>query len=110
MALSAQHARASFLVLAALVATMASGPSAGTAELQSLLADYVLTSWGEKDGLAEGTVWALAQDARGYLWVGSSSGLFRFDRPRRRASRGCARATCRHTARRPGWPPTSSKW
>jgi signal transduction histidine kinase/ligand-binding sensor domain-containing protein len=53
-------------------------PSAAT-ELQSLLTDYVLTSWGEKDGLVEGTVWALAQDGAGYLWVGSSSGLFKFD-------------------------------
>ena len=66
------------LVLAAVLGMLASAP-ATAADLQSLLTDYVVTSWGEKDGLAEGTVWALAQDPRGYLWVGSSSGLFRFD-------------------------------
>jgi signal transduction histidine kinase/ligand-binding sensor domain-containing protein len=62
-----------------MLAIASPNPPANAAELQSLLSDYVVTSWGEKDGLAEGTVWALAQDARGYLWVGSTAGLFRFD-------------------------------
>jgi ligand-binding sensor domain-containing protein len=36
------------------------------------------TSWNAKDGL-NGSVTALAQTADGYLWIGTSDGLFRFD-------------------------------
>ena len=36
------------------------------------------TSWTSKDGLS-GSVMALAQTPDGYLWVGTSDGLFRFD-------------------------------
>ena len=35
-------------------------------------------SWTFKDG-APDAVWALAQTADGYLWLGAPSGLFRFD-------------------------------
>jgi ligand-binding sensor domain-containing protein len=66
-------------VLVAVLAVFTSSVPAGATEFQSVWTDYVLTSWGEKDGLAEGTVRALAQDAAGYLWVGNASGLFRFD-------------------------------
>jgi hypothetical protein len=36
------------------------------------------TAWGPKDG-APSVVTALAQSADGYLWLGSSDGLYRFD-------------------------------
>jgi ligand-binding sensor domain-containing protein len=36
------------------------------------------SSWTAKDGLT-GTVWGLAQTVDGFLWVGTSDGLFRFD-------------------------------
>ena len=36
------------------------------------------TSWTARDGL-QGTVWRIAQTSDGYLWVGTSDGLFRFD-------------------------------
>jgi signal transduction histidine kinase/sugar lactone lactonase YvrE len=36
------------------------------------------TSWTARDGL-NGSVQALAQTADGYLWIGTSDGLFRFD-------------------------------
>ena len=66
-------------ILALVLALSSSSSAAAATEVQSLLTDYVLTSWGEKDGLAEGTIWSLVQDARGYLWVGGTAGLFRFD-------------------------------
>jgi len=66
-------------ILALVLALSSSSSPAAATEVQSLLTDYVLTSWGEKDGLAEGTIWSLVQDARGYLWVGGTAGLFRFD-------------------------------
>lgn len=47
-------------------------------EPDHILADYSLTSWTTKDGLA-GTVWAIAQDRDGYLWLGTGNGLLRFD-------------------------------
>ena len=31
------------------------------------------------DGLAQGTVWAMQKDARGFLWLATSDGLSRFD-------------------------------
>jgi ligand-binding sensor domain-containing protein len=48
-------------------------------DLHNVLTDYVITSWNNKEGLPPGVVWALAQDADGYLWVGNDAGLFRFD-------------------------------
>ena len=48
-------------------------------DLRHVLTDFTITSWNAKDGLPEGTIYALAQDGDGYLWVGGSAGLFRFD-------------------------------
>ena len=39
---------------------------------------YVHTAWSEKDG-APGGILALAQTQDGYLWLGTNSGLYRFD-------------------------------
>jgi signal transduction histidine kinase/ligand-binding sensor domain-containing protein len=41
-------------------------------------ADYSVTSWTRKDGLA-GPIRAITQDANGYLWLASDQGLVRFD-------------------------------
>ncbi len=65
-----------FLLAGLLTALAPTGASAQ--EPAHILADYSLTSWTTKDGLA-GTVWALAQDAEGYLWLGTGGGLVRFD-------------------------------
>jgi signal transduction histidine kinase/ligand-binding sensor domain-containing protein len=43
------------------------------------LSDYTLTSWTRRDGLPPGGVWAICQDRNGYLWIGSTAGLLRFD-------------------------------
>ncbi|HEY4355898.1 MAG TPA: two-component regulator propeller domain-containing protein [Acidobacteriaceae bacterium] len=40
--------------------------------------NYFHTSWTDKDGLS-GAVLSLAQTNDGFLWIGSSDGLFRFD-------------------------------
>jgi len=40
---------------------------------------YVLQSWTYRNGLPSSTIFALAQDANGYLWLGTSIGLVRFD-------------------------------
>jgi ligand-binding sensor domain-containing protein len=64
--------------LALLLVALPVGP-ASAADLRNVLTDCVLTSWNNKEGLPPGTVWALAQDRDGYLWVGNDAGLFRFD-------------------------------
>ena len=70
------------LLAAALAACLCSGglaPSAHAAEMRELFDKYHLTTWGSTDGLTGSTVWALAQDPAGYLWLGTDVGLFRFD-------------------------------
>ena len=41
--------------------------------------DYVLDNWGVEQGLPQITVTAITQDGEGYLWLGSQTGLARFD-------------------------------
>ena len=41
--------------------------------------NYTIRSWQSQDGLPEETVQAFAQTPDGYLWVGTSGGLLRFD-------------------------------
>jgi ligand-binding sensor domain-containing protein/signal transduction histidine kinase len=41
--------------------------------------NYTIHSWQSQDGLPEQTVQAFAQTSDGYLWVGTSGGLLRFD-------------------------------
>lgn len=53
--------------------------TAGATDLRDVITDFAITSWNEKDGLPPATIWALAQDADGYLWVGTREGLLRFD-------------------------------
>src|SRR4029077_2290900 len=66
------------LLTLAIVASLPDAPVRAT-DLHNVLTDYVITSWNNKEGLPPGTVWALAQDRDGYLWVGNDAGLFRFD-------------------------------
>jgi signal transduction histidine kinase/ligand-binding sensor domain-containing protein len=40
---------------------------------------YVSTSWGHKDGLPSTLIYAITQTRDGYLWLGTSDGLVRFD-------------------------------
>jgi ligand-binding sensor domain-containing protein/signal transduction histidine kinase len=43
------------------------------------LAQYVHTVWGADKGYIGGAVYAIAQSADGYLWLGTERGLVRFD-------------------------------
>jgi len=51
----------------------------------SLADDWLIRTWQTKDGLPQNTVNAIVQTRDGYLWVGTSSGLTRFDGARFRA-------------------------
>ena len=66
------------MILSALACLSASVARLHAVDLRNVLTDYSLTSWSRKDGLA-GPVWAIAQDADGFLWLGTDEGLVRFD-------------------------------
>ncbi len=40
---------------------------------------YVMGTWASEKGLPPGDVFAIAQDVEGYLWLGTPTGLLRFD-------------------------------
>ncbi len=43
------------------------------------LTQYVHRIWQTQQGLPEPTIYSIVQDGRGYLWLGTQSGLVRFD-------------------------------
>lgn len=61
----------------AALALVSPPPEARAASAQPL-ADYTMTSWSRRDGIAL-PVWSISQDQEGYLWIGTGSGLSRFD-------------------------------
>jgi PAS domain S-box-containing protein len=67
------------LVAAACVSQLVALPPAHALDSSTPLAQLVSETWGTKDGLPEGAVLSLHQAADGYLWLGTQSGLARFD-------------------------------
>jgi ligand-binding sensor domain-containing protein/two-component sensor histidine kinase len=65
------------LIFVAVLTFLASVVRAQPAE--GPLDDYTVTTWNENDGLPAGRIRAIAQDADGYLWLGTDAGLVRFD-------------------------------
>src|SRR5262245_57713520 len=43
------------------------------------VSQYAHTAWKVRDGFFKSSVYPIAQTADGYLWLGSESGLLRFD-------------------------------
>jgi signal transduction histidine kinase/ligand-binding sensor domain-containing protein len=67
---------------AALIGLLAAGPAVAADPVSSTahaLTGYALTSWPRSQGSRLGSVYAVAQDSDGYLWIGADAGLFRFD-------------------------------
>src|SRR3982074_3399773 len=64
-----------------LMLALASVPSGQAARLDSELPPpaYVSRIWRTQDGLPENRIRAIAQTPDGYLWIGTSGGLARFD-------------------------------
>jgi len=66
--------------LAALVLCIAScAPTTLGFESFVRTSEYVHTAWRMQDGVFNGTPYSIVQSADGYLWIGTSSGLLRFD-------------------------------
>lgn len=66
------------LAIALLIAACIGLTSVARAEDGSALSGFHHTAWRVGDG-APPDIWALAQGPRGYLWLGTGSGLYRFD-------------------------------
>lgn len=66
------------LSAAAVVSTATSAPVGASTQFPPLI-EYVLTEWTKHNGLQSGPVRAIGQDQDGYLWLGTDSGLVRFD-------------------------------
>lgn len=67
-----------WLASCVLLSALLSNTSAFALDRERTLAQLHHTAWAAEDG-APGAVSALAQTTDGYLWLGTSSGLFRFD-------------------------------
>lgn len=67
------------LILAAVSLAFLTAPSPQAVDLRNVLNGYSLTSWGLNDGLPSSEVLAIAQDQDGFLWLGTDTGLVRFD-------------------------------
>jgi ligand-binding sensor domain-containing protein/signal transduction histidine kinase len=59
--------------------TQAQHPSVDALKTSEQEWNYTVRSWQSQDGLPEETVQAFAQTPDGFLWVGTSGGLLRFD-------------------------------
>jgi ligand-binding sensor domain-containing protein/signal transduction histidine kinase len=66
----------SLVVMVGVLATCAQVHALDSSRPLSALAH---AAWSVQDGLPSGLIWALAQDRDGYLWVGTDTGLVRFD-------------------------------
>ena len=62
-----------------LAATLACAPPARALDPGKGYVHYVRDAWSIEDGLPQITALCLAQDRDGYLWIGTQSGLARFD-------------------------------
>ena len=67
------------LGLACAFLLLACGPSAFALNPELDVSQYAHTSWKIRDGFPKGEVSSIAQTPDGYLWIGTESGLFRFD-------------------------------
>ena len=56
---------------------LAGGPGLGAAELTD--APFTVESWGTEEGLPQSSVISVIQTRDGYLWLGTTKGLVRFD-------------------------------
>jgi signal transduction histidine kinase/ligand-binding sensor domain-containing protein len=61
------------------VAALRAPTDARAVDLRNVLTGYALASWTEGEGRSLGEVSAIVQDVSGYLWLGTNTGLIRFD-------------------------------
>ena len=64
---------------AAALATIVIGTALEAAGVERAMSQYLRDQWGSERGYPGGPVYAIAQGADGYLWIGAEKGLVRFD-------------------------------
>src|SRR5678816_4057302 len=92
----AKDGSASAFVLLLFLSTV-SASAAAPIDHWSEKSSFTLTAWSGQEDLSLGDVFAIAEDRDGYLWLGTSNGLVRFDGAvfTRRATGTATRATAR---------------
>ncbi|MBC8166047.1 MAG: hypothetical protein H7Y20_09255, partial [Bryobacteraceae bacterium] len=65
-------------MLAAGLTSFAAGP-AYAIDPNRAMSQYIRDRWASEQGFPRGAVYAITQTADGYLWIGTESGLLRFD-------------------------------
>ena len=65
-----------FIILAAILFACCVCPAGPT---QSLTKDYQIKVWGNEEGLGDIIIYRILQTPEGFLWIGGSAGLTRFD-------------------------------
>ncbi len=65
-------------LLAGLAAACSVNP-ANALDPNRTISQYIHEEWGVAQGFPAGTIYAIAQSADGYLWIGAEKGLVRFD-------------------------------
>ena len=54
-------------------------PTAAALNPEQKITQYSLAQWGHRDGLPSTAIYAVVQTPDGFLWLGTSDGLVRFD-------------------------------
>jgi diguanylate cyclase (GGDEF)-like protein len=65
--------------LSLICVVIAAAMRAGALDPQKAITQYIQTVWTTDAGLPQTSIYAVAQTSDGYLWVGTESGLARFD-------------------------------
>jgi hypothetical protein len=76
---SMMRMKRAFSVAVMAVALACATAPARAIDLPGVLTGYAVASWADGDGRPLGSVYAIAQDLEGYLWIGTDTGLVRFD-------------------------------
>ncbi len=73
-----RDARFHLILLSLLLAAVTASPALAI-DPDLPTTEYLHRVWGVDEGPGRGAISAIAQDERGYLWIGTDDGLYRFD-------------------------------
>src|SRR5580704_15108497 len=73
------HSLRSYPVLYLILGLVLGGSSAKALDSSSSFSGYAATTWTHRDGLLSTFIRSVVQTTDGYIWLGTTDGLFRFD-------------------------------
>jgi ligand-binding sensor domain-containing protein len=68
----------SYYVLCLALGLISGARSANAVDPASAFAEYTASTWTHRDGLRSTFIRSIVQTADGYIWLGTTDGLFRF--------------------------------